>query len=246
MQKSTLKTEKVLGLIPARGGSEGIKGKNIVPLCGKPLIGWVCEEARKAAIFDELIVSSDDSAIIEAANSYGVSSSYVRPEKLAQDDTLVIEVILHAVEWYREHQNVNFDYVALLQPTAPLAIADDYIRAVECAKEKAADTVVTLYQAAQHHPAIMYTIDEEGKADFFANSLGWNKMARRQDLPPVYMRSGIVYVFKTSTLEQSLNLYGGVTYSIEVPEERGAIDINTPFDLVLAEAAINYFGYGNK
>ena len=236
------KGKKVLGLIPARGGSKGVHRKNLVQLCGKPLISWVCEAAKRANVFDDLIVSTDDEEILSVARSLGVDGPFLRPNVIAKDETLIIDVILHALAWFKEHRGIEHDYVALLQPTAPLGVTEDFERAVERALESNADTVIAVYRASQHHPAIMYTVGNDGRTDSFVKSMGWNQMARRQDLPPVYMRSGIVYVFKANTLLQTRTLYGGTIFSIELPEERSSIDINTPFDLAIAEAALRHLG----
>jgi len=225
---------RILGLIPARGGSKAIPKKNIVPLAGEPLIAWVCRAAKSCELIDEIILSSDSDEIISVVESYGISAPFKRPENLAGDDALVVDVIYHALRWLSDNRNATFDFVCLIQPTVPFAEADDYRRAIRKAVETDADTVISVYPCGQQHPAIMYTLDDDGRADWFLKGAE-NRMARRQDLPPVYMRSGIVYVFKTSLILEKRTLYGGRIYAIEVPEERGKLDINTPFDLKVAE-----------
>ena len=108
--------DKVLGLIPARGGSKGLPRKNILPVAGKPLIGWTIEAAKNSRYLDRLILSSDDREILETAEALGCESPFVRPEALATDSALAIDVIRHAVEAVNDH----FDYIVLLQPTSPL------------------------------------------------------------------------------------------------------------------------------
>ena len=228
---------RILGLIPARGGSKAIPKKNITPLAGKPLISWVCKAAMECRLFDEIILSSDNDEIIEVARSCGVNAPFKRPEELARDDSLVVDVIYHALKWLKDEQGKAFDFVCLIQPTVPFAEAGDYTRAIQKAVEKNADTVISVYPCEQQHPAIMYTLDTDGRADWFLKD-SENRMARRQDLPPVYMRSGIAYVFKTSLIFEKKTLYGNSIYAIEVPQERGMMDINTPFDLKLAEALL--------
>ena len=120
-------------------------------------------------------------------------------------------------------------------PTAPLVEPQDYDRVIQKAIDEDADTVITVYPCAQKHPAIMFTLKQGGKADWFLNN-SENRMSRRQELPPIYMRSGLAYVFKTSMILERRTLYGERLYAVEVPEERGMIDINSPFDLKLAEA----------
>jgi CMP-N,N'-diacetyllegionaminic acid synthase len=234
-----VKPEKVLGLIPARGGSKGIADKNIVDLAGRPLLGWVAEEAGKSEQMQDVIISSDSEKIIKTARDFGIRAPFVRPPELAQDSTLVIDVIRHALNWLWEYEQKKFDYVCLLQPTAPLAKKEDYDKAIALAYEKDADTIICVYKCDQHHPAIMFTLDDENRADWFVKKLGWNRMTRRQDLPYIYMRSGIVYVFKTDMLLHKNTLYGEKLYAVEVPIERGSVDINIPGDLKVAEVMIN-------
>jgi len=230
-----MENNKVLGLIAARGGSSGIKDKNIIPVLGRPLIGYACEAAKKSKCFDELILSSDSEKIISVVKDYGVDVPFIRPDELAKDDTLVVDVIHHALKWFEAHRETTFDYVCLIQPTAPLALTEDYENAVQTAIENDADTVIAVYKCGQLHPSVMYTREDSGEVDWFPESLGWNQMARRQDLPPIYMRSGIVYVFKADQILHNRNLYGNRVFSIEVEEERGAVDINNEMDLKIAE-----------
>ncbi len=228
------KKPKILGLIPARCGSKAIPQKNIAPLAGKPLISWVCQASLGCELIDEIILSSDSDEIIEVARSCGINAPFKRPKELARDDSLVVDVIYHALNWLKEEQGKTFDFVCLIQPTVPFAEAGDYRRAIAKAIEKDADTVVSVYPCEQQHPAIMYTLESDGRVDWFLKG-SRNKMARRQDLPPVYMRSGIAYVFKSSLILDEKKLYGESMYAIEVSQERGMMDINTPFDLKLAE-----------
>lgn len=230
-----MENKKVLGLIPARGGSKGIIDKNIIPVLGKPLIGYACEAAKESKCLDELILSSDSEKIISVAKNFGVDAPFKRPDELAKDDTLVVDVIHHALVWFETNREITFDYVCLIQPTAPLAIKEDYENAVQTAIENDADTVITVYKCGQLHPSIMYTREDSGEVDWFVKSLDWTQMARRQDLPPVYMRSGIVYVFKADQILLHRELYGDRVFSIEVEEKRGAVDINNEMDLKIAE-----------
>lgn len=234
-----MKNEKVLGLIPARGGSKGIKDKNVIPVLGKPLIGYACEAAKQSTCFDELILSSDSEKIISVVKEFGVDVPFKRPDKLAKDDTLVVDVIHHALKWFKTKQKKTFDYVCLVQPTAPLAIKEDYENAVQTAIENDADTVITVYKCGQNHPSIMYTREDSSEVNWFVKDLGWNQMARRQDLPPIYMRSGIAYVFKADQILHNRELYGDRVFSIEVEEERGAVDINNEIDLKIAELLLS-------
>nr|HPK54819.1 acylneuraminate cytidylyltransferase family protein [Smithellaceae bacterium] len=111
----------VLAIIPARGGSKGIPRKNITNLAGKPLIAWTIEEAKKSKYIDRLILSSEDNEIIQVAKEWGCEVPFIRPRELAEDDTLGIEPVLHALNTIKK----KYDYVVLLQPTSPLRSVDD-------------------------------------------------------------------------------------------------------------------------
>ena len=136
--------KKILGLIPARGGSKGVHKKNIAPLAGKPLMSWCYEAAKDSDLLDQIILSSDNDEIISVAKSLGISVPFVRPAELARDDTLVVDVIAHALEQELERGN-HWDYVCLLQVTAPLVQPTDYDKAIQKAVEQDADTVISVF-----------------------------------------------------------------------------------------------------
>ncbi len=222
----------VLGLIPARGGSKGIPNKNLTILAGKPLVGWVCEAAKDSKLLDEIIISSDSDKIISLAELHGVSAPFKRPADLAQDKTLVIDVINHAVDFLKVHENKEFDYVCLLQPTSPQVTSNDIDIIIQKAIDEDADTVFFGYTSPQKHPSLMFTKHENDGVDWFLDNI--NRMSRRQDLSKIYFRSGLAYVFKTEMLTIQKKIYGDKMFSVEVEEER-ALSIDTPFDLKLAE-----------
>lgn len=226
--------KKTLGFIPARGGSKGVPGKNIAPVAGKPLIAWVIESALKSRYLDDLLLSSDDDKIINIAEGLGVEAPFKRPDELAQDNSLVIDVIIHALDWLKINRKKEYDYVCIVQPTAPLTASEDYDNAVKTAIEKNADTVITVQDTGHFHPALMHTLDDAGGASWYVDNPDWDRMSRRQDLPPVYSRCGNVYVIKTSLILNHRTLYGEKIFACVIPPQR-AIDIDTPIDLKLAE-----------
>ncbi len=222
----------VLGLIPARGNSKGIPNKNLTLIAGKPLVGWICKAVKDSKLLDEIIISSDSDKIISTAELHGVSAPFKRPSELAQDKTLVIDVIIHALDFLKKHENREFDYVCLLQPTSPLVTGNDIDTIIKKATDESADTVISGYTCAQKHPSLIFTKHENGSVDWFLDNI--NRMARRQDLSKVYYRSGLAYVFKTKMLTVQKKLYGDKIFAVEVEEER-ALSIDTPFDLKIAE-----------
>lgn len=230
--------KKILGIIPARGGSKGISKKNISLLGGKPLISWVWEAASKSELIDEIVLSSDSDEIIDIAMSMGISSPFKRPAYLGGDKTLIVDVIHHMLTWYRDHQEKRFDFVCLIQPTSPLAITDDYERAIRKAVSNDADTVFSVYQADQQLPLKLVTINKNEEVEWYKET-NTERMSRRQDLEVIYKRCGIVYVFKVDLILNKKTLYGDKVFAINVPKVRGMVDVNDPIDLTIAEILIN-------
>jgi len=233
--------KKILGIIPARGGSKGIPQKNLALLGGRPLLSWVGEQALNCPEIDELVLSTDNTAIREAGQKLNLKAPFLRPAALAKDESSSYEFIEHAVNWFSQERGLTFDYVCLMQPTAPFTLQSDYSRAIQKAVDQEADTVISIIPCGQKHPALMYQINKRGKAEWFLKSKGEQRMIRRQDLPPLYQRTGNVYVFKVTTLLKSKSLYGGSIYTQEVPENR-AWDIDTIFDLQVANAMVTVQG----
>ena len=132
----------VLAIIPARGGSKGLSGKNIKELCGKPLIAWSIEQARSCDDIDRTVVSTDDEDIAGVAKKYGAEVPFMRPAELANDTASTINVISHAINWFKEHEDYQAEYVLLLQPTSPLRTREDIDGAIRILKDKNARAVV--------------------------------------------------------------------------------------------------------
>lgn len=186
-----MKKPEALGLIPARGGSKGVPGKNKRLLGGKPLIQWTIEAAHNAESITELIVSTDDQEIAEISRGCG-AEVIMRPPELAQDHSLVIDAIQHVMMALRAHGKILPECIALLQPTAPTRLPSDIDNAVALFFEHKKHPVCSVVQVEDAHPARMYTLTEDGTMTSLFPKMA---AARRQDLPPVYHRNGAVYVF---------------------------------------------------
>src|SRR3989338_1201278 len=122
---------KILGIIPARGGSKSIPRKNIKPLGGKPLIAWTIDAAEQAAVFDRIILTTDDEKIAAVGKQRGIEVPFLRPKELAEDATPTLPVLQHAVQWLKEHEQYEPDAIMLLQPTAPFRQASHIQEAVK-------------------------------------------------------------------------------------------------------------------
>ncbi len=224
----------ILGIIPARGGSKSIPLKNIVPIAGKPLIAYTIESATFADSIDRLIVSTDSDEIANIARINGAEVPFIRPSELAQDDTPGIDPILHALKWLDQHEAYHPDYVLVLQPTSPLRTTQDIEGIVQLALEQQAEAAVSVCPV-HHHPLWTKKIDAEGK---LMNLLTPDKKyTRRQDLPSAYALNGALYLSRRDVLIEKQTFYTEKTYAYVMSNER-SIDIDTPWDLHLAELII--------
>lgn len=227
---------KVIGLIPARGGSKGVSRKNVRHLCGKPLLQYTADAALAAHRLDHVIVSTDDETIAAVARECGIDVPFLRPASLAEDETPMIPVVQHALEWF-QHQGTSFDAVCLLQPTNPLRLAADIDGAVDLLEQTQADSVISFVEVGEKHPARMKLIDADGRVldPPFAERF---EGQRRQELPPLYLREGSIYLTRTTVLMQQNSFKGTDCRAWLIPVER-ACNIDTPFDLRLAEWMIS-------
>jgi len=223
---------RVLGVIPARGGSKGVPRKNIRMLAGKPLLAYTIECARAARSLERVILSTEDEEIAEVGRRWGVEVPFLRPVDLAQDDTPTLPVIQHAVR-FLEERGERFDAVCLLQPTSPFRKAEWIDRCVALLEESGATGVVTVLRVPpEHHPWWVYLNDESGWLTLSTKQA--EPVSRRQDLPPAYHREGSVYVTRRDVLMEGDSLYGERLAGFEV-DEGESVNIDGPEDFARAE-----------
>lgn len=221
---------QVLALITARGGSKGLPRKNLLDLAGRPLIAWSIEAASQAACRPRVVVSTDDPEIAQAARHWGAEVPFLRPARLARDNSPHIDVVLHAVAWLEREQGYRPEWVLLLQPTSPLRLAQDIDDALALACTRGADSVVSV-QAASGHPYLMHTLDDQGRLrPFMPTPPGY---LRRQDLPAVYALNGAIYLVRRRMLLAKSALWDQGTLALVMGPER-SLDVDTAWDLRLA------------
>jgi len=223
---------RILGIITARGGSKGIPGKNLALLAGRPLLAWTAQAALSARRLTRLVLSTDDETIAAAGKGCGLEVPFLRPPELARDDTPTIPVLQHVVRTL-EAQGQRYDAVFLLQPTNPLRRAEDIDGAIDLLESTGADSVLSMVNVGEKHPARMKIVTPDGRVldPPFAET---REGQRRQDLPPYYLREGSVYLTRTAVLMEQNSLKGRDCRAWLVPPER-ACAIDTPLDLLLAE-----------
>ena len=211
----------VLALIPARGGSKGLPGKNIRPAGGRPLIDFTIAAARAAQCVDRVVLSSDDDEIMRVARDCGCEVPFRRPAELATDEASSIDVVLHALDALPAH-----DLVVLLQPTSPLRTAEDIDGACRLMLQRDAQSCVSVTPAEQS-PYWMFRLSGDGLLDPLLTDSA--RASRRQDLPPVYVLNGAVYVARCEGLRRERSFVGPRTVGYVMPAER-SLDIDTPAD----------------
>jgi CMP-N,N'-diacetyllegionaminic acid synthase len=224
--------KKILGIIPARGGSKGIPKKNIRLFAGKPLIVWTIEQALQCRVLNKIIVSTDDDDIAKISKDAGAEVPFLRPKDLAHDDTPDFPVYDHTLKWLSENQNYQPDIVVWLRPTAPLRITDDIESAVQLFMKTNADCVRSVC-LAEHHPYWMKRMNATQLLPFMDN-IDEKKYYRRQLLPPVYRLNGAVEVIRCESVRKSCSMYGGEMGGYVMPDDR-SIDLDTELDFIFAE-----------
>lgn len=223
----------ILGLITARGGSKSIPNKNIVNLAGKPLIAYTCEAAKKSKRLTRVILSTDDKKIAGVARKYGIEVPFMRPQELAKDDTGTLSVIEHALKFLEEKEGYSPDIIVLLQPTSPLRRASHIDAAVDLLIKTGADSVVSVVEVPHNFNPISVMSLEKGRLAPY--SKGGKPILRRQDKPKVYGRNGpAVLVMKREIVFNKKSLYGSHIRPLVMAQEE-SIDIDTLFDLKIAE-----------
>jgi CMP-N-acetylneuraminic acid synthetase len=226
---------RILAIIPARGGSKGVPGKNIKLLNGKPLIAYTSEIALQSKYLTEVLVSTDDAQIMEVAQSLGIKVPFVRPSALAQDSTPTIDVIIHTLQWF-ENQAIFFDAVCLLQVTSPFRTVNFLEQAIEKFRISGCDSLVSVQKVPhEYNPHWTFEINQEGNLKI---ATGEDEIiSRRQELPVAYHRDGSIYITKTEVILQQHSLYGKSTAFIESSSE-SYVNIDTLTDWEKAEQMI--------
>jgi CMP-N-acetylneuraminic acid synthetase len=225
----------VLGVIPARGGSKGLPGKNLRYLGGVPLIVHTIRAAQESRLLTDYLVSTDDPTIAEVAKTAGAKVPFIRPAELASDEMSVWPAIRHAVEHWERHELHSVEAVAVLQPTSPLRTGGDIDACISRFREIDAEICATVV-ATHDSPYFNMVEVPPGSAPFIRPcSPLMHSSSRRQDAPQVYALNGAVYVVRRSILTTLDNQFQVDRFAIfEMPRDR-SVDIDTEDDLELAE-----------
>lgn len=219
--------KKIISIIPARGGSKRLPGKNIKILAGKPLIAYSIEQSLKCDLINKTIVSTDDDEIAEIAKQYG-ADVIKRPKELAEDDSPTIDAVKHVLQNLRKEEYIP-DAIILLQPTSLLRSIKDINEAINLFLETNKNVVSVTEDNCNWHLKI------DSKNNNIVPLIDWNMFKKRkQDLPKTYKLNGSIYITITTKLFKNNSFFDEETQAFIMPEKR-SIDIDTEFEFKLAE-----------
>jgi CMP-N-acetylneuraminic acid synthetase len=224
-------TKKILAIIPSRGDSKRLPGKNILDLAGKPLIAWTIEAALGSKYIDHIMVSTDNNNIAQVAKKYGADVPFMRPHELATDESTSIDTVLHVIKNFEENGDY-YDYIVLLQPTSPLRSSHNIDESIELLQTRECNAVISVCEA-EHNPLWCNILPDNGSLSNFLDSSVLNK--RSQDLERYYRLNGAIYLCDTEKLKKEKTFFlrdNCVAYKMS---RDNSIDIDEEIDFRLAE-----------
>ncbi len=224
------KNKTFLAVVPARSGSKRLPKKNLLNLCGKPLISWSIDSAIKSKYLDKIVISSDDNMILDIANKKGVQS-IKRPDQLANDSTTSYDVVKHTLDNLE-----SYDFVVLLQPTSPLRDEKHIDDAIEFLEDKKANAVISVCEM-DHSPVWSNTLDSSLSMRGFIKNEFLNK--RSQDLDKSYRLNGAIYICKIDYLMKEQGFFLKDKIYAFIMDRKSSVDIDQDIDLKIAAALID-------
>ena len=224
------KGNSILCVIPARGGSKGLPGKNIKKLSGKPLIAYSIEQAKGAKYVDRVIVSTESRKIADIARRYGAEVPFMRPRKLATDDCSIIDVLLHAMDWMENNGKCKFDILVLLHATAPLRTSEDIDNSIKLLVDKKADNVFSVTEAHRNPYFNMVEVCKNGTVGLVKSG----SFVTRQSAPRVFDMNASIYVWWKDVLRKKKSVFLKKSRVYVMPRER-SVDIDDYLDFRIAE-----------
>ncbi|OQA51825.1 MAG: CMP-N,N'-diacetyllegionaminic acid synthase [candidate division WS2 bacterium ADurb.Bin280] len=224
---------KVLAIIPARSGSKSVKDKNIAEVGGSPLLALAVRPAvalKKKGLIDRVIISTDSQKYADIAIANGAEAPFLRPEEISGDNSKSIDLILHAIDYYKKLDQI-FDAVLLLQPTSPFRTEADLEKAIKILAEKEGESLISCYLEEYINPLVMY----RKQPDNFLQPLNklHNKGVRRQEHGGIYVRNGAIYLTRTQYLEKTKQIISDKPLLLEM-KKIYSVNVDGPEDLELA------------
>jgi N-acylneuraminate cytidylyltransferase/CMP-N,N'-diacetyllegionaminic acid synthase len=228
------KDKRILVVIPARGGSKGLPGKNIRQLIDKPLIAWSINHAQDSKYVDEIFVSTDSREIATVAEQYNVKVPFLRPQELSGDTASSMDVILHTIDTL-EKQNKSFDIVIMVEPTSPLREPIDIDNSIEMLVETYnAESVVGICEVEGAHPDFLVELKNNFLVPYVNKDF---TVKRRQDIMPMFFFEGTVYTSFVNSIKKRKNFYHEKTLGYVVPKWK-SYEVDDISDFVIIEAIL--------
>jgi len=222
------KMNKIICIIPARAGSKGLKNKNLKKLKNLPLIAHSIIQAKKSKYISHVYVSTDSVKIANLSKRYGAIIPFLRPKKLAQDNSKVMDSYFYLIENIREKEKINH-FIALL-PTSPLRNTKDINQAIELYFKKKAKTLIS---CTENLKPLEWLLKKNAKG-LIKPFKKKNSIKNRQDYEKLYLPNGSIYIFNYRILKKTKNYYNNKTIAFVMPKEK-SIDIDTNYDFKIAE-----------
>jgi CMP-N,N'-diacetyllegionaminic acid synthase len=231
--------KRVLALVPARGGSKGLPGKNLRALAGQPLVAWPVKAALASVMVDKVIISTDDPAIAAAAQAAGATVPFMRPPALASDTASSMDVVRHAIDSLRA-SGESFDYVVMLEPTSPLTEGSDVDAALQRlhTSRSVADAIVGICKVEATHPEYDVRKSTQGVITPYAVP-DFKSLRRRQEIEELYFLEGSLYISAVPEFLSKGSFYHERTMGYEVPREK-SLEVDELVDFICIEAIINH------
>ena len=221
---------RILGLIPARGGSKRVPGKNARKLGNKPLINWTIESALNTPELSAIVVSTDDPQIAEIAHSAGATVPWLRPIELATDESKSVDVAIHALDWY-EKENGTVDGILLLQPSSPFRTYETIQKASRLFENHMGSSIIGVSPVQNHH---LYTLEKHG--EFLIQYQHQSDLIKKtRDKSQIYTLNGSIYLVSPQELRSSNSFLGSCLLPVIVESPIEALDIDTEEDFKIAE-----------
>ena len=221
-----------VALICARGGSKGVRGKNIRLLKGRPLIGWSIQVAKRVSQISRIIVSTDSEEIARIAREQGAEVPFARPSALAEDSSPEWLVWRHALDYLRMDEKESLDGLVVVPPTSPLRSSQDIENCISEYERGGVDVVITVSEAHRNPYFNMVTVNDQGFVELVISPK--ENFYRRQDAPNIFDVTTVCYVVRAQFVQQYSGIFEGKVRSVFVPPER-ALDIDTELDFKFAE-----------
>ncbi len=222
----------IIAVIPARGGSKGIKGKNIVDFCGKPLIAWSIIEAVNSKMFDRVLVSTDSREIAKVARKYGAETPFLRPVSLSKGNVHSVHVVLHALTYLSETESYEPNAVAMLLPTSPLRSKINIIEAVKLYLTKNSNSVISITGTGKNLNNLRFIEKDSNYLSFVSGDIDPNE--QRQGQKEIFTVNGAIFISNVRTLQEKKTFHSSNSLGYLMSKD-SSIDINYPHDLQIAK-----------